>query len=229
MTMTSRLHLSPRRPRTSRNSQSWCAVSAAGSPCRRAIRFPKSNLRRKKCRLARDSMVFEDTYVYNSNFEVDNDRSNTCDVDSCTADRAVGRDEAVRECKDSRGDDDSRGGTVRSLARRDGTGVCDAVCDSRHVQTGLCAVVVLLRRGDRDGAVARCVEGQSFHPSRAALDRRLHSGSIDLFLIGTRGNWGLTASPPRPTNTAVRIRRTACDSWSSRSNSSTRSALAVLV
>ncbi len=44
-------------------------------------------------------------------------------------------------------------------------------------------LVLLLRRCDRDRAVARSFEGQSVYPDRTALDRRFHSGSLDFFLI----------------------------------------------
>jgi len=36
------------------------------------------------------------------------------------------------------------------------------------------------RRCDRNGFVARRLKDQSFHPDRTALDRRFHSGSLDL-------------------------------------------------
>ena len=43
--------------------------------------------------------------------------------------------------------------------------------------------VLLLRRCDRNRAVARSFEGQSVYPDRTALDRRFHSGSLDFLLI----------------------------------------------
>jgi hypothetical protein len=48
---------------------------------------------------------------------------------------------------------------------------------------GVYSRVLLLRRCDRDRAVARCCEGQSFCPDRTTLDRRFNSGSLDFVLI----------------------------------------------
>jgi hypothetical protein len=51
------------------------------------------------------------------------------------------------------------------------------------MKLGVYSRVLLLRRCDRDRAVARSFEGQSVYPDRTALDRRFHSGSLDFFLI----------------------------------------------
>jgi hypothetical protein len=56
-------------------------------------------------------------------------------------------------------------------------------------------LVLLLRRRDRHRAVARRLEGQSLHPDRAALDRRFHSGSLDLFLICPLASGGSSEMP----------------------------------
>src|SRR6266436_3349551 len=66
-----------------------------------------------------------------------------------------------------------------------------------HIQAGVPARVLLLRGRDRDGAVARRLEGESLYPDRAALDRRLHPRPLDLFLRRTSCKLGLTASPRR--------------------------------
>jgi hypothetical protein len=57
------------------------------------------------------------------------------------------------------------------------------VCRASHDETRVYSHVLLLRRCDRDRAVARRIEDQSFCPDRTALDRRFHSGSLDFFLI----------------------------------------------
>src|SRR6266850_2530551 len=155
--------------------------------------------------LAPGATVIHDAWVYNSNCEALNDRSTSCDVDSCAAHRPVWRDEAVGQSKDSRGHDDARGRTLCPFTRRDGTYIRHAVCHTSHIQAGVRARVLLLRGRDRDGAVARRLEGQSVHPDRAALDRRLHPGSIDLFLK-SRQPRGLT-----PTNAGKEVKRSQCD------------------
>src|SRR5471032_639731 len=103
-------------------------------------------------------------------------------MDSRAAHRIVWCAEVVGQSEDPRGHDDARGRTLRPLARRDGTGIRHPVRHTSHIQAGVPARVLLLRGRDRDGAVARCLEGQSLHPDRAALDRRLSPRSIDLLL-----------------------------------------------
>src|SRR5712692_7344938 len=81
------------------------------------------------------------------------------------------------------GDVEARSRTLSSTARCDGNCIRGVVCRARHDETRVYSRVLLLRRCDRDRAVARSFEGQSVYPDRTALDRRFHSGSLDFFLI----------------------------------------------
>src|SRR5215472_10387342 len=109
-----------------------------------------------------------------------------CDVDSSARDRVFRRTEGLGKFASCRGDVDARGRTLSSTARFYGNCIRDAVCRASHYETRVYSRVLLLRRCDRDRAVARRFEAQSFCPDRTALDRRFHSGSLDFLLIRNR-------------------------------------------
>jgi hypothetical protein len=113
----------------------------------------------------------------------DYDYQPACDVDSSARDHVFRRTEALGQFASCRGDVGARSRTLSSTARCYGNCIRGAVCRASHDETRLYSCVLLLRRCDRDRAVARRFEGQSFCPDRTALDRRFHSGSLDFLLI----------------------------------------------
>src|ERR1700722_5621652 len=81
-------------------------------------------------------------------------------VDSRAADRAVRRDEALAPTQDYRWNVEARRRTLSSTAGRNGNCVRGAICRAGHDEAGVYSRVLLLRRCDRHGAVARRIEGQ---------------------------------------------------------------------
>src|ERR1700733_11887595 len=103
-------------------------------------------------------------------------------MDSGAADWAVRRAEIVRQSEDPGDDGGARCRTAPSPPGHHGAGVRRAVCRTGHDEARVHSRVLLLRRGHRDRTVARRVEGQSFPPDRAVVDRRVTPRPFDLFL-----------------------------------------------